>query len=221
MDLDRWNIRATARAFDKSNLPKEEAIQELCTLIEYIPAQLGAVDHIWCLLTPDDAELKKWLVHNCYYTYDEKHNHKEYFTALIDAPYVLHSFALNGPIELAVRENERVRNNAFHAGVLVCEAVNKGYDVAQICCIDGFEISQVEEVYRQKIWDRFSDSFSKVRHTFNEKEYIGNIDFIKKPTISIGIGTKIPFTEESFTPYHDGVTFSGAKQKKWFNNFIK
>jgi hypothetical protein len=141
--LKLWENRWTVRDFT-NEIPDQEKIDYLCKVIKYIPAQLGAVDHIWCLLTPEDQELKDWLVDNCYFTLDKNYNHKEYFTAIKTAPYVFHSFKLVYPG--MVLESEHNRNNAFHAGVLVSEALNLGLDVAQLVCIDGY--SRADKAYQ-------------------------------------------------------------------------
>lgn len=219
MSIENWKKRYTVRSFDTSSIPSKEDIDYLCNIIEYIPSQLGAVDHIWGLLGPQDHLLKRWLVDNCYYTYDNKNDHKEYFTALAEAPYVFHSFKIKTVVQ-DVKPGEHIRNNAFHAGVLVCEAVNRGLGVAQICCVDGFKINNKQQEYKEKIWGRFSQSLLKIKKEYEGVIHTANIDHIVEPAISVAVGKGLPNTERDFTKYKDGVTFTGQKFQKWLKNII-
>ena len=151
--LNKWKNRWTVRQFDSSIIPAQQDIDNLVEVIQYIPSQLGSIDHVWCLLTPEDQELKNWLVENIYFTPDKYQGHNEYFTALRDAPYMFTSFQVKIPQglnEILTEEQkgyikiskptESIRNNAFHAGILVSETLQLGYDACQIACVDGWTI---------------------------------------------------------------------------------
>ena len=235
--LDKWKNRYTVRRFDQTTVPAQEHIDNLVEMIQYIPSQLGASDHMWCLLCPDDQELKDWLVENIYYTDDKYKGHNEYFTALRDAPYMFTSFRINVPEQLndilteeqknyikIPKDNEIIRNNAFHAGILVCETLQFGYNACQIACIDGWTLKKKNNTiseYADKIWNRFGSELGKINVKFNDEIFYFQKDYIGRPLISVGIGKGLANTTHSFTPYKDGMTFTGQKPKKWFNNVVR
>ena len=219
MNIEKWKNRWTVRRFDTSYIPEKEKIAHLRKMFEYIPAQLGTIDHIWTVLGPNKKQLKEWLVHNYYHTFDENTGMKEYFTALIDAPYVFHSFKITYPqgyLDRIPKSTEATRNNAFHAGCLVNEALSIGLDVAQIACTDGLVSSKkdVTPTYKQKMWDLHRDLFLRIRPDLD----LYKEDIIGIPLISVGVGKGVPNTKQDYTPYKDGQTFTGQKQKKPFNN---
>lgn len=235
--LDKWKNRWTVRKFDSGSIPDSNDIDNLVEMIQYIPSQLGSIDHVWCLLTPEDQELKNWLVENIYFTDDKYQGRNEYFTALQDAPYMFTSFqikipqALNeilteeqrGYIKIS-KNTEAIRNNSFHAGILVSETLQLGYDACQIACVDGWAIKQDNNTsyeYAEKIWNRFGSNLQKINVTFNNQTFYFKKDYIGKPMISVGIGTGISNTDHKFTTYKDGVTHTGQKPKKWFNNVVR
>jgi hypothetical protein len=237
MELDKWKNRYTVRAFDSNIIPPRETIDYLVDIVQYIPAQLGASDHIWCLLTPEDQDLKDWLVENIYCTDDDYMGHREFFTALRDAPYTFTSFQLNMPDDLGpyfenadqVRQirrpkpNETMRNNAFHAGVLVSESLGAGLDVCQIVCTDGYNGSEgkLYPQYVEKMWNRFGKGLENIYMSFPLGRYYFKKELIAKPMMSVGVGKGLPHTENDYTPYKHGVTFTGQKFKKWFNNMVE
>jgi len=224
MNIENWKNRYTVRQFDEGFVPDREKIDYMSEVIQYIPSQNGIVDHQWVLLTPDDVKIKEWLVDNVYNVFDEGQTHREYFTMLADAPYVFHSIRLTSPAfaELKRKNNEYFRTNGFHTGVLVCEAVNLGLDVAQICCNDGIlkEEYDVNE-YRDIIWKRFGSELSKITVDYNGTMINFSKENVLEPSLCVAVGKGKPLTENKWTPYKDGVTFTGQKQKKWFNNFVK
>lgn len=249
--LNLWKKRWTVRSFHKQTIPEKQKIDYLCNVIKYIPAQLGAVDHIWCLLTPEDQELKEWLVHNCYFTEDKRMKHREYFTAIKEAPYVFHSFRLVYP-GMTI-DSEFIRNNAFHAGVLVSEALGLGLDVAQIVCIDGYgrshdivkslNANRIQDIfYKAKLGDELNseeadivtatetpkvyrekiwERFGESIKTIKYNDTVGSKENIGAPCMSVCVGHGLPNTSHTFTKYKDGVTFTGQKAKKWFHNLIR
>jgi nitroreductase len=235
--LDKWKERWTVRKFDSSAIPAEEDINNLYEMIQYIPSQLGQVDHIWCLLNPDDQLLKDWLVENIYYTDDAYQGHNEYFTALRDAPYMFTSFKVLVPPNLVdilteeqrgyikiPKDNETIRNNAFHAGILVSQSLQCGYNACQIACVDGWRIKQENNKsyeYADRLWERFGAELEKVNVTFNNQTFYFEKNYIGRPLMSVGVGKGIKPTKQSFSPYKDGVTFTGQKPKKWFNNAVR
>lgn len=224
MSIEQWKKRYTVRQFDKDQIPDKEKINYISEVIQYIPSQNGVVDHIWVLLTPDDIELKQWLVDHVYNVYDDNMTHKEYFTMLSEAPYVFHSIRLfSDSFEKLKRKNtEYFRTNGFHAGVIVCEAVELGLDVAQICCNDGtMAEGYSKQEYQNLIWNRFGNELSKIVVNYDGKKINFSKDNIEQPSLSVAVGTGVPLTNHNWTPYKDGVTFTGQKQKKWFNNFVK
>jgi hypothetical protein len=224
MNIENWKNRYTVRRFNTEQLPDEEKIKYMSEVINYIPSQNGVVDHQWVLLTPDDQKIKEWLVDNVYNVFDEDQTHREYFTALAEAPYVFHSIMLYSDLFVTLKRktNEYFRTNGFHAGVLVCEAVELGLDVCQICCNDGILTDNYrEEEYKDIIWDRFGGELGKISLEYNGQNITFSKDNIKQPSLSVGVGVGEPLTPHNWTPYKDGVSFTGQKQKKWFNNFVK
>jgi hypothetical protein len=234
MSLGDWKRRYTVRRFDRDVIPEDQHIEYIKEIFKYTPTQLGQVDHMWCVLGPKDQKLKDYLVKNYYYCNDEKRNHREYFAALADAPYLFTSFAIGLVhhkelnFELTPREkemyrepndNEVRRNNAFHAGILVTEALKLGYDTAQIACHEGWHADKREE-YRSVMWERFGENLNQINLQFTN----GKIRFMKgnisKCLMSVGIGKGLPNTPHNYEDYEDGVVFTGHKAKKWFTNIV-
>jgi len=216
--IDNWRNRYTVREFT-DQIPSEQKINEICDIIQYIPAQLGNVDHIWCLLTPEDQELKTWLVDNVYHTVDN--GTKEYFIAVETAPYVFVSFKLEHPYGIPLRNNEFSRNNAFHAGCIVSEALRQELNVAQLACVDGYNYNDIIAEYREKLWSRFGDKFEKIWGMYNGEKLYMIKEAIAKPSMAVCVGYGKPLTSYVWTDCRDGRTFTGQKQKKWFNNLVK
>jgi hypothetical protein len=122
------------------------------------------------------------------------------------------------------KDNEIIRNNAFHAGVIVSETLQHGYDACQIACVDGWRILQgnlKSNEYANNIWKRFSTELEKINVTFNNQTFYFKKDYIGRPLMSVGIGKGIKNTKQAYTPYKNGVTFTGQKPKKWFNNAVR
>ena len=78
MSLGDWKRRYTVRKFDRNIIPESQHIDYIKEVLKYTPTQLGYVDHMWCVLGPEDQKLKDYLVENYYYCNDEKRNHREY-----------------------------------------------------------------------------------------------------------------------------------------------
>ena len=218
MSLEAWKSRYTVRRFDTEYIPNREKIDYLKNCIEFIPSQLGVIDHIWCVLGPDHREQKKWLVDNIYFCDDKDMGHYEYFTALMEAPYVFHSFRVIHPRNTRFGNqsmNQVTRNNAFHAGAIVTEALKQDLDVCQICCTDGTVVNpDIMWEYREKIWNAYGKLLKAARPEASAA-YIG------EPMISIGLGKGLPNTEQDYTPYKDGVSFTGQKFSKPMNNCVE
>ena len=215
MSLAAWQKRYTVRQFDPTFVPPKESIDELVKCMEYIPLQLGNIDHIWTVLGPNDGEFKQWLVDNVYFTDDEDQGHREYFSMIAQAPYVFHSFRVAWDDSLYRRNklNEVIRNNSFHAGVLLAEALKKDLDVAQICCTDGYNVDyqRKHQYYVDWINERHEPLWQMApveRHLY----------WIEAPMMSVAVGKGLPHTTHDYTPYNDGVSFTGQKQKKPLNN---
>ena len=215
MSIDAWKRRYTVRQFDTDFIPPIEKIDSLVACMEYVPLQLGHIDHLWTVLGPEDGEFKRWLVDNVYFVDDENQGHREYFTMIAEAPYVFHSFRMAWDPKIFRRHklNEVIRNNSFHAGVLLSEALKLDLDVAQICCTDGYATN-----YEKK--HRYYIDFMMNRH-----EPLWNIvpvdrgDYwIEAPMMSVAVGKGLPNTSYDYTPYKDGVSFTGQKSKKALNN---
>ena len=236
MSLGDWKRRYTVRKFDRNIIPESQHIDYIKEVLKYIPTQLGYVDHMWCILGPEDQKLKDYLVENYYYCNDEKRNHREYFSALADAPYLFTSFAVEpGAVkkhlgfvltpqeeEILLRppkDNEIRRNNAFHAGILVTEALKIGYDTAQIACHEGWDLSKKPE-YRETMWKRFGENLSKKSIELTNGTISFRKDNIGKCLMSVGIGKGLPLTDHTWENYGEGVTFTGHKAKKWFANIV-
>ena len=233
--MQEWISRYTVRRFDRTKVPADNIIKNIKDTVQYIPSQLGAVDHIWCLCGPNDQELKDWLVKNIYYCDDSKMNHREYFSALADAPYMFTSLSLKIPhpsfidFELTnaeqhsfrqIKENEYRRNNAFHAGILVSQGLRYGLDCCQIACTEGWSQS-IADAYYDKVWERFGEELSKLHVQFTNGKVYFSKDLIDKPLMSVGMGTGLPTTDHSFSVYENGVSFTGQKSKKWFANIVE
>ena len=93
MITENWKHRRSARDFiDKA--VDYALIQDLIDIIPAIPSQNGIVDHWWVVFGPEDFKDKEWLVDNIYHA--SWHPQKiEYFTGLITAPYLFHSFKIS------------------------------------------------------------------------------------------------------------------------------
>lgn len=211
--IESWKHRYTARQFDTNYIPDEETISNIADCIPYVPSQNGTLDHYWIVLGPDDKHIKQWLVDNIYYTYDEGRKHTEYFTMLMDAPYVFHSFRALKP-ELNVSHFEVVRNNSFHAGVIVSEALNAGLDVAQICCTQGLYKEYGKGKQKPKVFRLYKKILSEF-FTDLEEGYE-----VLDPMMCVAVGKALPLTQEHFKQYNDGVTFTGKKTSKK-NNLLR
>jgi len=222
MNLDAWKNRYTVRRFDENYVPDKEKIDYLVKCIEYIPLQLGNIDHVWTVLGPKDKELKRWLVDNIYHVDDSNMGHREYFTMLAEAPYVFHSFRVtwDPSITRLNKMNEVVRNNAFHAGVIVSEALNLGLDVAQICCTDGLLRSpDGTKGYKKKVFKHYvTEMWNRHRPVLDILPISPDQYNIDAPLISVAVGKGLPNTDYDYTPYKDGVSFTGQKKSKPFNN---
>ena len=222
--VERWQTRYTVRSFFEDEIPDVEKINQISEVIKYIPSQNGVADHQWVLLTPEDKELKEWLVENVYNVWDEEKQHREYFTMIQEAPYVFHSFRVEAtsPLHLQRKASEYFRTNGFHAGAIVGTAVQLELDVAQICCNDGILKDNFNwNLYKEKIWNRFGSELSKINVKYKDIVINFQKENISDPSLTISLGVGKPLTAHSYTEYKDGVTFTGQKQKKWFNNFVK
>ena len=95
-------------------------------------------------------------------------------------------------------------------------------NACQIACTDGWIENKeaLEYELQDKIWDRFGNKLRKISITYNEHTINFKKELIGKPLISVGIGIGLPNTAHAFTPYKNGVTFTGQKAKKWFNNVV-
>ena len=230
--MSEWQNRYTVRRFDRTYIPEKHIIDQVKETVQYIPSQLGAVDHMWCLLGPQDQTIKDWLVEKIYFCDDSRKGHREYFSALADAPYMFTSFQVIVPnsvdFDLTDKEmefyrvpkvNEYRRNNAFHAGVLVSQGLKYNLDCCQIACTEGWSDELLQD-YQTLLWNRFSDSLSKISIKFTNGEIRFSKNTIGVALMSVGMGKGLPHTENNFTPYNDGVTFTGQKPKKWFSNIV-
>ena len=96
MITENWKYRRCAREFIEQHVDYD-LIQDIIDIIPAIPSQNGYVDHWWVVFGPEDHKYKEWLVDNVYNFYHSQWDNPktEYFTALITAPYVFHSFKLH------------------------------------------------------------------------------------------------------------------------------
>jgi len=211
MITENWKYRRSARDFIDKEVDYA-LIQDLIDIIPCIPCQNGYVDHWWVVFGPNDFKDKEWLVDNIYHTpwYNQK---TEYFTGLITAPYVFHSFRIS-PTR-SKTNNEFIRNNSFHAGVIVSQAVDKGLDVAPIACMDGWNEDKRKD-YRDLIWKKFGPILKDVKHIYHE-DNIFSADTIVRPMMSIGIGHGAPAKYKG-RDYKDGRTALGKDQRKAMEN---
>jgi hypothetical protein len=214
MITQHWKTRRSAREFTEQQVDYT-VIQDIIDIIPAIPAQNGYVDHWWVVFGPEDFKCKEWLVDNIYNYYHNDHQKTEYFTGLITAPYVFHSFKINPRPDQTVISD--VCNNSFHAGVIVSQAVDKGLDTAPIACMDGWT-DDLKKDYRDLIWEKFGPILKNVKQIYHE-DNIFNPKTIVRPMMSIGIGHRASLTVQGFKDYKDGVTArSKAKQQKAMEN---
>lgn len=203
---EHWETRRSAREFT-DNQVDFEIIQDIASIIPAIPSQNAVVDHWWVVLGPEDFKCKEWLVDNIYYT--QENDVKEYFIGLVTAPYVFHSFKIK-PTPLEDRLN--MRNNAFHAGVIVSQAIDKGLDAAPIACREGWDDTERQE-YRNIIWETFEPIFKNNSHTYKDKVYNWNVNTIFEPMMSVGVGHGKPYEGVKVKKYKDGITKCSKPQK--------
>tara|TARA_Y200000002_G_C22638823_1_gene645980 strand:+ start:621 stop:1271 length:651 start_codon:yes stop_codon:yes gene_type:complete len=209
-----WETRRSAREFTDKEVDFK-IIQDIVSIIPAIPSQNAVVDHWWVVLGPDDSKYKEWLVDNVYYTQEKFVPYvKEYFIGLVTAPYVFHSFKITPTPRYDW--SMYVRNNAFHAGVIVSQAIDKGLDAAPIACREGWADTERQE-YRDIIWERFEPVFKNNSHTYNGKVYNWNIDTIFEPMMCVGVGHGKPYEGVKVKKYKDGIT-KCSKPKKTTGN---
>ena len=220
MITEHWKHRRSVRQFIDKEVDYA-LIQDLIDIIPCIPCQNGIVDHWWVIFGPDDFKYKEWLVDNIYHAWYEQKTDgvdgKEYFTGLMTAPYLFHSFKIN-PYRYKTN-NELIRNNAFHAGVIVSQAVDKGLDVAPIACMDGWNEDKTKD-YRDLIWEKFGPILKDVKHIYHE-ENIFSADTIVRPMMSIGVGHGQPVNSNygnAIRPYKDGISVLDKKSQKTMEN---
>ena len=231
--IERWKNRYTVRSFYEDQIPDIEKINQLNEIIKYIPSQQGVVDHQWVLLTPQDKDFKEWLVDEIYNRWSDDDQHLEYFSMIAEAPYVYHSFNTYITPSLFIDEgivtehpSEFDRNNGFHAGAILSTALELGLDVAQIACLEGLlrkdkDKEKIIKEYRERIWNRFGEELSTINIQHNNVTIYFKKENIFDPSLTISVGTGKPLTKDRLTPYKNGITYTGGKQKKWFNNFVK
>ena len=215
MTTENWQTRRCARDFTDEEVDFR-LIHDIINIIPAIPAQNGYVDHWWVVFGPKDYKYKQWLVENIYHAV-EKVKEKEYFTGLMTAPYLFHSFKIYPTMSVA---NEPARNNAFHAGVIVSQAVDKGLDAAPIACREGWEArdGKLKQQYQKMIWQRFKPAFLKISHTHKNEVYRFNPDTIRSPMMSVGIGHGKPVLSPGVVKtYKDGISVLGKPQKAMEN----
>ena len=212
MITENWKHRRSARDFiDKA--VDYALIQDLIDIIPAIPSQNGIVDHWWVVFGPEDFKDKEWLVDNIYHA--SWHPQKiEYFTGLITAPYLFHSFKIS---PTRSKKNEPVRNNAFHAGVICSQAVDRGLDVAPIACHEGWNDSK-KKIYQNFIWEKFGPILKNVKQIYHE-DNIFSADTIVRPMMSIGVGHGQPvnMNYNAQRTYKDGISVQGKSQKTMEN----
>ncbi len=205
---EHWKNRRCAREFTEQQVDYA-LVQDIIDIIPAIPSQNGYVDHWWVVFGPEDHKYKEWLVDNVYNFYHSQWDNPktEYFTALVTAPYVFHSFKLhNGSDQRTV---EYIRNNGFHAGVIVSQVVDKGLDAAPIACMDGWNDNKKND-YCNLIWEKFGPILENVEQIYDENN-IFSINAIVRPMMSIGVGHGASVTVQGYKDYKDGVTARGKK----------
>ena len=208
---EHWEARRCAREFTDKEVDFK-IIQDIVSIIPAIPSQNAIVDHWWVLLGPEDFKCKEWLVDNVYYTQEFDPYVKEYFTGLVTAPYVFHSFKITPTPRYDWAFY--CRNNAFHAGVIVSQAIDKGLDAAPIACREGWAaIAKKKQEYRNIIWERFESVFKNNSHTYKDKVYTWNVDTIYEPMMSVGVGHGKPYDGVRVKKYKDGVTKCSKPRK--------
>lgn len=212
MITENWKYRRCAREFTEQHVDYD-LIQDIIDIIPCIPSQNGYVDHWWVVFGPEDFKYKKWLVDNIYH-YHHDDQKTEYFTGLITAPYVFHSFKINPKSDQTVVEY--IRNNSFHAGVIVSQAVDKGLDTAPIACMDGWNEDKRKD-YRDLIWEKFGSILENVKQIYHEQNIFNPITIVR-PMMSIGIGHGASVTVKGYKDYEDGVTALGKGKRKAMEN---
>ncbi len=207
MTKEHWKSRRCARDFTEQQVDYT-LIQDIIDIIPAIPSQNGYVDHWWVVFGPDDFKYKEWLVDNIYNSllFNQK---TEYFTGLMTAPYLFHSFKISPSRSV---ENESMRNNAFHAGVIVSQAVDKGLDAAPIACLEGWNDNKKEE-YQNFIWEKFGPILKNIKQIYH-KHNIFSAETIVRPMMSVGVGHGQPVNfPHAKRTYKDGISIQGKSQK--------
>ncbi len=95
----------------------------------------------------------------------------------------------------------------------LAEALRKDLDVAQICCTDGYNVD-----YQRK--HQYYVDWINERHEplWQMAPVARHLYWVEAPMMSVAVGKGLPHTTHDYTPYNDGVSFTGQKQKKPLNN---
>ena len=139
MSLEEWKQRYTPRIFDNTSKVPDQDLEELIELVKYIPSQNGKHQHTWVVLTEKHKHVKKWLIENIFYLYDNQvqiglpAGEKEHMIQIYTAPVVFCAFY--EPEGSMSFQSEVYRAIGLHSAAIGQKALTQGHDIAFLGCI--------------------------------------------------------------------------------------
>lgn len=219
-NIDVWKSRYTVRRFADKNSVKQEDIDYLIKLFEYIPIQQGIVNHFWLLLGPNDQDFKNFMYEKVCHVRDES----EHMYAMSSAPYIFLSITHDAPCKKDVTLRglddadiwQKLTNIGFHAGVILTEALHMGYNVAQIACMEGKRKKKIVKQFSQRVRSSLTED-DKINY-FEDPNDSERTSY--KPVLAICIGEGLPISKDYplKTTLANKPTVIGQKPKKVASN---
>ena len=139
MPLEEWKRRYTPRIYDNTSNVPDQDLKELIELVKYIPSQNGKHQHTWVVLTEKHEHVKKWLIENVFFLYDNRVEldlsevEKEHMIQIYTAPVVFCAFY--EPEGSMTFQSEVYRNIGLHSAAIGQKALTQGHDIAFLGCI--------------------------------------------------------------------------------------
>lgn len=139
MPLEEWKRRYTPRIFDNTSNVPDQDLKELIELVKYIPSQNGKHQHTWVVLTEKHEHVKKWLIENVFFLYDNQveiglpSGEKEHMIQIYTAPVVFCAFY--EPEGSMAFQSEVYRAIGLHSAAIGQKALSQGHDIAFLGCI--------------------------------------------------------------------------------------
>lgn len=192
-NLESWKKRYTVREFDTERIPSTEQINHITECLNFLPIQKTDnnscfPNHLVLMLTPNDTELKKFLVMNFFHDPEKV----EHFTSLYESPYL---FLVTDILRYydKFKKHKSVEKDTIvftHAGlttgVVISQAIEIGLDVCQIACRNS------DEDINQQISELLNNRFVEQTSLLSK---IHNVDFkIGEILIGIGVGFGKPLS---------------------------